>query len=63
MENKRLGRYCGPSINCGDAMSARILTDKARFVDRTSVFPIKEEEWATDSFKERVAKFEASLNK
>ena len=61
MENKRLGRYCGPSINCGDAMSARILTDKARFVDRTSVFPIKEEEWATDSFKERVARFEASL--
>ena len=61
MENKRLGRYCGPSINHGDAMSSRILTEKARFVHRTSVFPIKEEEWSTDAFKERVANFEASL--
>ena len=61
MENKRLGRYCGPSLNHGDAMSAWILTDKGRFVHRTSVFPIKEEEWASDGFKERVAEFEARL--
>jgi len=44
MENKRLGRYCGPSINDGDVMSSRILTDQGRFVNQTSVFPIKEEE-------------------
>ena len=61
METKRLGRYCGPSTNHGDAMSSMIITDKARFVHRTSVFPIKEEEWSTDAFKERVANFEASL--
>ena len=42
-------------------MSAWILTDKGRFVHRTSVFPIKEEEWASDGFKERVAEFEARL--
>ena len=61
MENRRLGKWCGPSINCGDAMSAWILTDKGRFVHRTSVFPIKEEEWSTDAFKQRVADFEAKL--
>jgi len=61
MENKRLGRCCGPSLNHGDAMSAWILTDKGRFVHRTSVFPIKEEEWSSDGFKERVAEFQARL--
>ena len=61
MENKRLGKYCGPSLNNGDAMSARIITDKARFVHRTSVWPIKEEDWSVDAFKQRVAEFEASL--
>jgi len=52
MENKRLGRYCGPSINDGDVMSSWILTDQGRFINQTSVFPIKEEEWSTDSFKQ-----------
>ena len=52
METKRLGCYCGPSTNHGNAMSSMIITDKARFVHRTSVFPIKEEEWSTDAFKE-----------
>jgi len=61
MENKRLGRHCGPSLNHGNAMSAWILTDKGRFVHRTSVFSIKEEEWSSDGFKERVAEFEARL--
>jgi len=48
-------------LNHGDAMSAWILTDKGRFVHRTLVFPIKEEEWASDGFKERVAEFESRL--
>jgi len=61
MENKRFGRYCGPSLNHGNAMSAWILTDKGRFVHRTLVFPIKEEEWSSDGFKQRVAEFEARL--
>jgi len=61
MENKRLGRHCRPSLNHGDAMSAWILTNKGRFVHRTLVFPIKEEEWSSDGFKERVAEFETRL--
>ena len=61
MENKRLGKYCRPSINDGDAMSSRILMDQGRFVNRTSVFPIKEEEWSTDSFKQRAADLEAKV--
>jgi len=61
MENKRLGRCCGPLSNHGDAMSVWILTDKGRFVHRTLVFPVEEEEWSSDGFKERVAEFETRL--
>jgi len=53
MENKRLGQHCGPSINCGDTMSASTLGESGNFVHRTSMFPIKEEERSADAFKER----------
>jgi len=34
MERKKLGKYCGPFFNDGDAMSAKMLTSKATSLKR-----------------------------
>jgi hypothetical protein len=41
MENKKLGKYLGPSHDVGTAMCSRILTSKCREISRTSVLPDK----------------------
>ena len=61
MERKKLGRYCGPFFNEGDAMSAKILTDRAQSLKRTSVFRVSAEEARSEEFKKLAADFEASL--
>ena len=61
MERKSLGRYCGPSTDIGDALCARILTEKGRFVSRTSVFPLTEEEERSELVKERQKSYGLSL--
>ena len=61
MERKSLGRYVGPSTDIGDALCARILTEKGRFVSRTSVFPLTEEEQRSEAVKERQEQYELSL--
>ncbi len=63
VETKRLGRYCGPAFDVGDALCARILTDKGRFVYRTSVIPLDKGEENSDALKERKAAFTESLKK
>jgi len=61
MERKKLGKYCGPFFNEGDAMPAKILTSKARQVNRTSVFRVMAEEARSKQFQKLAADFEASL--
>jgi len=61
MERKKLGIYCGPLFNEGDAMSAKILTFKATLVNRTSVFRVTAEEARSEQFQKLSADFEASL--
>jgi len=61
MERKKLGKYCGPFFNEGDAMSAKILTSKATQVNRTSVFRVTAEEARSEQFQKLSADFEASL--
>jgi len=61
MERKKLGKYYGPFFNEGDAMSAKMLTEKARQVNRTSVFRVTAEEARSEEFQKLVAGFEASL--
>jgi len=61
MERKKLGKYCGPFFNEGDAMSAKILTSKATQVNRTSVFRVMAEEARSEEFQKLAADFEASL--
>ena len=61
LERKRIGRYCGPSFDVGDFLCARILTDKGRFVSRTSVFPLKPEELSNDEVKKKLEAYETML--
>jgi len=61
MERKKLGKYCGPFFNEGDAMSAKIMTSKATQVNRTSVFRVTAEEAKSQQFQKLATDFEASL--
>jgi len=61
MEREKLGKYCGPFFNEGDAMSVKILPSKATQVNRTSVFKVIAEEARSEQFQKLAADFEASL--
>ena len=63
MERKRLGRYCGPSSDIGDAICARILTDKGRLVSRTSVIPLSQQEKQSPVIESKKKAFTESLQK
>ncbi|CAB9505252.1 Reverse transcriptase (RNA-dependent DNA polymerase) [Seminavis robusta] len=63
MERKRLGRYCGPSTDIGDAMCARILTEKGQLVSRTSVIPLSDQEKLSPVIESKKAAFTESLKK
>ena len=63
MERRSLGRYVGHSSDIGDAICARILTEKGKFVSRTSVFPLTSEETRSDTIRDRQKQFEESLKK
>ena len=61
MERRSLGRYVGPSSDVGDALCARIITAKGKFVNRTSVFPLTNEDVRSEAVKKRQEEFELSL--
>ena len=58
---KSLGRYVGPSTDVGDALCARILTEKGTLVNRTSVFPLTDEENRSEAVSIQKATFEITL--
>ena len=53
MERKKLGRYIGPSINVGDAMCGKVLTEKAERIHRTSIIPLSMEDQNSEAVKQR----------
>ena len=61
MLNIRMGKYLGPSFDIGEAVTAKILTDKGKTVHRTSVFPITGDEQRSKAFTAKSAKFGESL--
>ena len=61
MEIKHLGRYCGPSRDVGEALCARILTRKGKFVHRSSVLPLSDEEQRSPVVAKKIEAFEAEL--
>jgi hypothetical protein len=58
---KSLGRYVGPSTDVGDALCARIFTEKGTLVNRPSVFPLTDEEKRSEIVTVQKATFEISL--
>jgi hypothetical protein len=51
-QNIKLGQYCGPSYDIGEALCSLILTDTAELLSRTSVFPLSIKEQNSDAVKE-----------
>jgi len=61
MQNRLLGRWLGPSTDCGEAMSSYILTQTAQVVSRTSVFPLSAEDRNSEAVTEKKRQFETRL--
>ena len=62
MERKKLGRYLGPSINVGDAMCGKVLTEKAQCISRTLIIPLSPEEWHSEGTKRKKEIYTNLLN-
>ena len=50
-EGRKLGRWLGPSHTVGQAMCAKVLTEKGKIVHRTSVWPINRDLQMDDAHK------------
>jgi Reverse transcriptase (RNA-dependent DNA polymerase) len=61
LQNRKLGRYLGPSYDIGQAMASRVLTARAQVLSRTSVFPLSIEDTNSDSVKEQIKEFDIQL--
>jgi hypothetical protein len=61
LQNRKLGRYLGPSYDIGQAMASRILTVTAQILSRTSVFPLSIEDINSESIKLQIAEFDTNL--
>jgi hypothetical protein len=62
LENKKLGKYLGPSHDVGQAMCCRILTSNAKEISRTSVIPLSVEEKNSEVVKDRIKAFNEKLS-
>jgi Reverse transcriptase (RNA-dependent DNA polymerase) len=61
LQNRKLGRYLGPSYDIGQAMASKILTSKGQVLSRTSVFPITIEDTNSEAIKEQMKSYEQDL--
>ena len=60
-EGRKLGRWLGPSHSVGQAMCAKILTEKGKIVHRTSVWPITRAVQNDEAFREQREQFTSTL--
>jgi Reverse transcriptase (RNA-dependent DNA polymerase) len=60
-DQRKIGRYLGPSESVGDVMCSKILTATSSIFIRSSVFPITEDEKRDPQVQERLATFETQL--
>jgi hypothetical protein len=58
MQNRKLGRYLGPSYDIGQAMASRILTANAQVLSCKSVFPFLIDDTNSDTIKGHIKHFE-----
>jgi hypothetical protein len=61
MLTKSLGKYIGPEINAGDAMTSRVLAPSGEVVHRSSVAPLTDEEEADPENDRRKEDYLAAL--
>jgi hypothetical protein len=61
MENKKLARYLGPSHDVGQAMSSKLLTQKAQEISRTSVIPLSVEDKNNPAIQEKINEYNKLL--
>jgi hypothetical protein len=61
LQNRKLGRYLGPSYYIGQAMDSRILTSRAQVLSRTSVLPLSIEDTNSDSVKAQITQYDEQL--
>jgi hypothetical protein len=61
MQNRQLGRWLGPSTDCGEAMSSYILTQSAQVVSRTSVYPLSTEDRHSAAVNEKKRQYDERL--
>ena len=62
-QKKQLGRFLCPSINVGPAMCGVVLTEKATTQERTSIWPVTDEDLRKPGVKEAMENFTVELNK
>jgi hypothetical protein len=63
MQNRLLGRWLGPSTDCGEAMSSYVLTQTGQVVSRTSVYPLSTEDRNSEAVSNKKKQFEERLAK
>lgn len=61
LQNKKLGRYLGPSLTSGDIMCSKVLTSKATIRVHSSVFPLSAEDRHSDVVTEKLKEFDLEL--
>jgi Reverse transcriptase (RNA-dependent DNA polymerase) len=61
INNRKLGRYLGPSHDIGQAMCCKLLTNKARVISRTSVVPLTIEDKNSILVKEQIETYDNDL--
>ena len=61
LQNKKLGHYLGPSLNSGDAMCSKVLTEKGTTRVYSSVFPLSIEDRNSEVVKSKIVEYEAEL--
>ena len=57
----KLGCWCGPSFDVGDVLCNAVLNSKGSILHKTSVFPFKAEETASNEIKQMKADWDAEL--
>ena len=59
----KLGHWCGPSLfDVGDVLCNAVLNSKVSILHKTSVFPLKAEETASEEIKQMKLKWDAKLH-
>ena len=60
-QTTKLGRYCGPSYDVGEALCGRVLTENAEFSSRTSIWPLTDAEKNSEVVQAQKARYEEKL--